>query len=108
MSNSGSDPRSPLERHKVKITHAERARRERERGRLDVRAGVQGAVHVDGRATSAATATAAATTAAGTSATAVPSGNGEVFWVSGAPAETARALGERGAAQRRLAALQFG
>ena len=89
MPHCSSNPRDPLERQKVKVAHAQRAWGERERGRLNVGMGVQGAVHVYRRA--------ARTGAAGR--------DGEVFGVRGAPPETMCALGERCAAERRLSAV---
>ena len=50
MSYRGSDPWDPLERQKVKVAHTQRVWGERERSRLDVGVGVQGAVYVNRRA----------------------------------------------------------
>jgi len=80
--NRGGNPRNPLERHKVKVAHAQWARRERERGRLDVGVDVQGTVYVYRRAARAGAARR----------------NGEVFWVGGTPPETMGTFWERGAA----------
>jgi hypothetical protein len=88
----GSNPRDALERHKVKVTHTQRARCERERGRFDVTMGVQGAVHVYRRAAR----------------TGVARRDGKVFRVGRAPPETMCTFGERCAAQRWLAAVQLG
>jgi hypothetical protein len=79
--------RDPLERHKVKVAHAQGPRREGECGRLDV--GVHGAMHVDRRAPRPR----------------IARRDGEIFGVSRTPSETMSALGERSPAERRLAAL---
>jgi len=50
MSYRSGDPWDPLERQKVKVAYAQRVWGERERGRLDVGVGVQGAVYVNRRA----------------------------------------------------------
>ena len=89
MSHRGRDPWDPLKRQKVKVAHAQRTWGERERGRLDVSVGVQGAVYVNRRAAR----------------TGGTRRDGEVFGVGRTPPETMRALGERGSAERRLATM---
>jgi len=89
MSHRGRDPWDPLERQKVKVAYAQRTWGERERGRLDVSVSVQGAVHVNRRAAR----------------TGAARRDGEVFGIGRTPPKTMRALGKRGSAERRLAAM---
>ena len=81
--------RDSLERHKIKVAHAQGPRRKGERGRLDVGVGVHSAVYVDRRATR----------------TRIARRDGKIFRVSRTPSETVCALGERSSTERRLAAL---
>ena len=92
MPHSGSNPRDPLERQKVKIAHAQWARSERERCRLGVGVGVQRAVNMYRRTARAGAAR----------------GDGKVLRVGRAPSETVGALGERSSAQLRLATVKLG
>ena len=91
MSYRCRNSRDSLERHKVKVAHAQGSRREGERGRLDVGMSVHGAVHVDSRTTH----------------TRITRRDGKIFGVSRTPPETMCAFGERGPAERRFAALHL-
>ena len=86
-----SNPRDSLERHKVKVTHAQRARCERECGRFDMAMGVQGTMHMYRRA----------------ACTGVACRDGKVFRISRTPSEAMCALGERCATQRWLTTMQL-